>query len=249
MVTKREKINFLILRTVGNFLVLLSLYGMVSTFGPVFYQEVAFRVHEQQGVTYAIADESTPKNAPVVEQPKSLFSSIGQGAKIEYLRPVDSDFGIVIPKIGANARIIANVDPGNYDAYMQALKEGVAHAAGTALPGQDGENKNVYLFAHSTDYPWNVGRYNAIFYLLKELSVGDEIDVFYHGQRFIYIVSDKKTVSDNDVDFLIKPTREEQLTLQTCWPPGTTLERLLIFAKPKPIIPTPALNVQETSIK
>lgn len=248
MVSKREKLNFLILRTVGNFLVLLSLYEMISTFGPVFYQEISFRIREHEGITYAIADESTPKNASVVEQPKSLFASIGQGAKTEYLRPVDSDFGIVIPKIGANARIIQNVDPSDYDAYMRALKEGVAHAAGTALPGQMGENKNVYLFAHSTDYPWNVGRYNAIFYLLKELDKGDEIDVFYHGQRFIYIVTDKKTVSDKDVDFLIKPTAEEQLTLQTCWPPGTTLERLLIFAKPKYVTPTPSPDVSPTSM-
>jgi hypothetical protein len=40
---------------------------------------------------------------------------------------------------------------------------GVAHAKGTVFPHKG----NIYLFAHSTDNWWNVGRYNAVFYLLK----------------------------------------------------------------------------------
>ena len=88
------------------------------------------------------------------------------------------------------------------------------------------------MFAHSTDNFWNIGRYNAIFYLLKELEKGDEIDIFYNGRRYIYQVSEKQIVDPAQVEFINQPTVTEQLTLQTCWPPGTTFKRLIVIAKP-----------------
>ena len=102
--------------------------------------------------------------------------------------------------------------------------------AGTVFPGVGG---NIYLFAHSTDAFWNVGRYNAVFYLLKELSNGDEIDVFYNGVRHKYIVYNKSIADPSEVRYLTEVVPYEKLTLQTCWPPGTTLKRLLVFARPE----------------
>src|SRR3989339_451702 len=62
------------------------------------------------------------------------------------MEPVDQEFGIVVPKIGANSKVIANVDPYNSKVYQRALTQGVAHAAGTVLPGEIG---NSFLFSHS----------------------------------------------------------------------------------------------------
>ena len=106
----------------------------------------------------------------------------------------------------------------------------MAHAAGTVFPGVAG---NIYLFAHSTDAFWNVGRYNAIFYLLKNLEKGDEIDIFFMGVRHIYKVTEKLTVNPGEIRYLTATLPYEQLTLQTCWPPGTTLKRLIILARPE----------------
>jgi len=91
------------------------------------------------------------------------------------------------------------------------------------------------LFAHSTDNFWNAGRYNAIFYLLKDLVPGDEVVVFYQNKRYDYIVSESKIVNPDDVSHIVDAQNagEETLILQTCWPPGTTFQRLLVFAKPK----------------
>lgn len=224
-----ERFKFFSMRVVGNFLVLFSLYCVVATFGPVMYQEVAYKYRTAQGISYILAGDPTPT-------PRPGGGLLGSRTNTTYeLRPSDTEFGVVIPKIGANANVIANVDPGNYDQYMDALKHGVAHAAGTGLPGVDSPNKNIYLFAHSTDFPWNVGRYNAIFYLVKELEPGDEIDLFFNGVRHVYIVEEKKVVDPKDLHYLTEPSSEEQLILQTCWPPGTTLQRLLVIAKPKKI--------------
>src|SRR5262249_41872912 len=91
----------------------------------------------------------------------------------------------------------------------------------------------TYLFAHSTDSFWNVGRYNAVFYLLKDLKVGDDIIVFFQNRRYNYKVTETKIVDPSEVSLLTKAQQsDEQLVLQTCWPPGTTWKRQLVIAKP-----------------
>ncbi len=161
------------------------------------------------------------------DRPKGLLAKTFEFKKTELLVPEDPYFSVVIPKIAANAKVQSNIDPTDEKVYLEALKKGVAHALGTAFPGEGG---HVFLYAHSTDYLWNVGSYNAVFYLLYKLEKGDEINVFYKGKRNVYKVIDKKVVTPSEVEYLTRKTNKEFLTLQTCWPPGTTLKRLLVFA-------------------
>lgn len=141
--------------------------------------------------------------------------------------PVDRDFGIVIPKINANSKIIKNIDPFNPLEYQLALTKGVAHAKGSFLPGDPG---NIFLFSHSSSDFLNAQLYNSIFYLLIKLEKGDEIDIYYNQKKFSYQVTEKKIVSSKDTNYLKSDTKEESLTLMTCWPPGTSLKRLIIQA-------------------
>ncbi len=234
----REIIKFIILRTIGNFLVLFAIWGMVMTFGPAIYLDVLYRINSLRNVTYIVknTDTKVPINSrniiptPQIAVTGTLFGQLAGGNKVEVLDPISTQFGIVIPKIGANAPIFPNVDAGKPEVYLPYLQKGVAHAAGTVFPGVKG---NTYLFAHSTDSFWNIGRYNAIFYLLKELNNGDEIDIFLNGVRYVYRVVNKLVVNPSDVRFLTEATPYEQLTLQTCWPPGTTFKRLVILARPE----------------
>ncbi len=237
MITRHEKIKFIIVRSVGNFFLLFSLFGMLMTFGPAVYLEVIYRANTARNISYVVG--SLPQKtedlvgitpAPVPTGKTNLFGSITGGNKVEVISPVSAQFGIVIPKIGANAPIFPNVDASDSNIYLPVLEKGVAHALGSVFPGVTG---NVYLYAHSTDSFWNVGRYNAIFYLLKELGNGDEIDVFYNGVRYIYRVVNKIVVDPTEVKWLTDPVSYDQLTLQTCWPPGTTLKRLIVFARPE----------------
>ena len=145
----------------------------------------------------------------------------------------DAQFSIVIPKIQARAKIIANVNAASKADYLAALKQGVAHAAGTGLPGVKSDiNRTIVLFAHSTDAPWNFVRYNAVFYLINKLNEGDRIEVYFQGVRHDYQVEELRVVSAQDVAYYEKQTKEEVLILQTCYPPGTTLKRLLVIARP-----------------
>lgn len=148
--------------------------------------------------------------------------------KEENLTPPNKDFAIVIPKIRAIAPIIKDIDPYNKNIFLPALKKGVAHAKGTSLPN---ENGNVYLFAHSTDAFYNVGTYNAAFYLIGKLEKDDEVKIYFNNIEYSYRVTDKKVVDANDSQYLTQKTNGKILTLQTCYPPGTTLKRLVVIAK------------------
>lgn len=141
---------------------------------------------------------------------------------------VDTEFGIVIPKIGANARVVADVDWTDSQVYQQALTEGVAHAKGSSYPGEDG---NIFLFAHSGADFFEALRFNAVFSLMSKLEAGDEMTIWYRGQAHVYRVSEKKIVSGDALEYLIKPKEGRVLTLMTCWPPGTTLKRLIVSAE------------------
>ncbi|MGA2967939.1 MAG: sortase [Candidatus Levyibacteriota bacterium] len=230
-----EAIRFLILRTIGNFLVLFAIFGILATFGPALYYEIAYKVIELRGVHYAIAANPKSQIQNFNNQSSggtASFADVLAGPQEQILVPKDTDFSILIPKIGASAKVFPNVDPSNQDAFLPILMQGVAHAAGTVFPGMNG---NVYLFAHSTDNFWDVGRYNAVFYLLKDLTKGDEVVIFYQNMRYNYIVTGSKIVNPSDVSYLVNSQNQDkqQLILQTCWPPGTTFQRLLIFASPK----------------
>ncbi len=226
--TTKEAIRFVIIRSIGNFLVLFAIFGVFAIMGPALYYEILFRIMQVRGVSFAIETEN--KEEKDVKMSPG-FADIVAGPKEQILIPSDTLFSILIPKIGANAKIIPNVDPTDENIFLPALQLGVAHAMGTFFPGQKG---NIYLFAHSTDNFWNVGRYNAIFYLLKDLKKGDEVVVFSQNIRHNYKVKNSIIVGPEEVSYLTNAnTGEELLVLQTCWPPGTTWQRLIVFAEPK----------------
>ena len=135
--------------------------------------------------------------------------------------------GMTIPKLYMDEPIIFNVDPQNRPQYMAALKQGIAQAAGTNLPGYPGLG---YYFAHSSSAE-TVSQYNAVFYLLGKLQTGDEVDIWKDGQKNQYVVYDSYVTTPDDLRFLNQTYDHETIVLQTCWPPGTTLKRLLVFAK------------------
>ena len=153
--------------------------------------------------------------------------------RVEANKPVaitDSTyFTVEIPKVGAYSKVIANVNPADSQIYTEALKEGIAHAAGTYLPGMGG---TVTLFSHSTDLAANVAYYNAVFYRLDELVPGDEVTVWFLGERRVYRVEEVKVTPPSDVSIFERQNDGEKLILMTCTPRGTTKNRLVVTAKP-----------------
>lgn len=225
-----------IIRTIGNVLILSSIAFLVFQFYPVVAAEVSFRTGQignrnapQAAIpTYVEPEAPRVEGSPipgVLATPQAVARPSLPPLTLE---PVSKTFGIVIEKIGANAVVVPQVDPYDQKAYDAALTKGVAHAKGTVYPGEVG---NSYMFAHNTLNAWDIPRYNAVFFLLHNLEPGDRISTFVNGERFDYVVFDKKVHKPTDLSPLETKYSEPVLSLQTCWPPGTTWQRLVVRAK------------------
>jgi LPXTG-site transpeptidase (sortase) family protein len=238
MASARFKKIFLI-RFFVYFSIITGIVMTLAQFGPVISVEVNYRIDQLTGKKHRLADTVITSQGQIQIQPEGFGRVTGEATSggeslsqvtgnESLIRPVSTEYGLVIEKINANAKIIPNIDPGNEREYGLALREGIAAAKGSTNPGEEG---NLFLFSHSTDAPWNIIRYNAIFYLLREMAPGDRIIVFYQNRRFDYIVFDKTTTKPSDLTFLANRYDKPVLTLQTCDPPGTLLNRLIVRAK------------------
>lgn len=197
----------------GVALVAAAVLLLLLTGYPIAKEEIRYALLPKAGKVSVLAREVAPP---------------GSVPEDEIIYPQDEEFGIVIPKIAANSRIIANVNWQNSQEYQRALTKGVAHARGSALPGTSG---NIFLFAHSGVDFYEATRYNAVFYLVNKLEKGDEIDIFYQKQKFAYKVLEKTTVNPEEISYLEGDAGDKTLTLMTCWPPGTTLKRMIVIAE------------------
>ena len=165
-------------RFLGYVIFFSGLITFVFMLGPLIQAEVKYRADRILKVKRTIAPALTSANLGNLSDSGDLKSFNEIKANENQIVPVATDFGIVIEKINANARVVPNVDASNERGYVQALTQGVAQALGSTPPGQPG---NLYLFSHSTDAPWNIIRFNAVFYLLRELEAGDRVVIFYQN--------------------------------------------------------------------
>lgn len=208
--------------TLGIAFLALALGGISPPIIPMITMESSYYLGKIRQFQKKTVDDKKPlpKSAPVIINP--LLAPDGTT-----ITPVDTNFGIVIPKIGINAPVISSVNPDDPKAYTDALKQGVAHASTSFFPDQNGV---VYLFSHSTNYEWFIKDLNAIFYLLKNLEQGDTIVLLYKGKTYTYRLREKRITPPTDTSYIKPIEGERTLILQTCWPPGSTTERLLLFA-------------------
>lgn len=143
------------------------------------------------------------------------------------------DMRIVIPRINKNVPVVGvrneNLIARRWEQLESdiqgALRSGVVHYPGTALPG---ENGNVVLTGHSSYYTWDPGRFKDVFALLHGVNIGDKVVVFFNQKKYIYQIVEKKVVLPEQVDVL-GPTNSEQITLITCTPIGTNIKRLILI--------------------
>lgn len=140
---------------------------------------------------------------------------------------------VVIPKIGKNIPLVdikqkkvEGVKELN-DIFMKELENGVIRYPGSALPGEKG---NSFIFGHSSNFPWLEGEYNDVFALLDKVVFDDEVVVYYGQEKHTYKIRTKDVIRPGDVSVLKSNEKSDrsQITLMTCWPIGTTLNRLVL---------------------
>ncbi len=186
--------------------------------------------------------ESLPGNTPGTRTPAlpavpATVSPDGSTSVLDLLPPVGPpDDRILIPKLDLNVPIV--IPPRTAllaedwkqleEDIQRSLQDGVVHYPGTAVPGQAG---NFFITGHSSYFPWAPGSFKSVFARLGELHVGDEYWVYYGGDRYRYVIREKKEIKPSDVSVLDQPLSERIGTLMTCTPVGTTLRRLILVAQ------------------
>ncbi len=212
-------------RIISTVLILVGLFLLLANFWPVIKSEIWYYAKETVNQPYIIVNKDDNIST---DKERSVFAKFLNHEPV-LLFPQNRSFSIVIEKTGVNAPIVANVPITNESAYNEALKLGVAHASSSRFPSEN--PGNVYLFAHASNNFWQLGKYSTVFNLLRKLVHKDRIHIFYDNKDFIYEVVNKERYRGWNTYPITRPVIEPTLTLQTCDPPGTTLNRLVITAK------------------
>jgi LPXTG-site transpeptidase (sortase) family protein len=134
------------------------------------------------------------------------------------------DFMLRIDKLSINVPVIPDVDGADKNTYFTSLQRGVAQMEGTAKPNEKG---NVVIFGHSNFYESDPGGFKQVFINLDQLQKDDEILIHYKDTDYKYKVQKQQIVQPTDTWVI---SAKYDLTLITCWPPGTIDKRLVIFA-------------------
>jgi sortase A len=204
----------LVFFTIGGFFLLLA-------FGPLLFSEVWYQFNRLKKQEYRLNLNNNQ------ESTTSFFGKL-LGSQPIYITPVNKGFAIVIEKLDINAPIVKDVSVLDQDSYRAALQEGVAHSSYSDYPSA--QPGNVYLFAHASLNFWELGKYATVFNLIRKLEDGDKINIFYENRMYIYKVVNTEVYPGWDTRPLTREVIEPVLTLQTCDPPGTTLNRLVVTA-------------------
>lgn len=118
-----------------------------------------------------------------------------------------------IPRIGLEVAVLPGVDE-------VTLNRGVGHIPGTPSPGEPG---NVAIAGHR----------DGFFRGLKDLEIGDRIELETRGTRQLYSVDTLRIVEPTEVQVL-DPTPAPVLTLVTCYPfyfVGKAPQRFIVRAQ------------------
>ena len=205
-----------------NLLIFFGILFLLMSFGPLIAQEIWYFVKDMKNQEYSL--DTSGKDS----EEYSVFGNLLKSTPVK-MKPVNEDFSIMIEKIGVNSPIVRDISVVDEKAYKEALKTGVAHAISSDYPTT--APSNVYLFAHASLNFWDLGKYATVFNLLRKMDLKDKINIFYQGDRYVYEVVNKEVVQGWNTNSITRSVIEPILTLQTCDPPGTTINRLVVTAK------------------
>jgi len=133
-----------------------------------------------------------------------------------------------LPEFGIKAPIW-KIDTPDLKLIYKKLKQGVVLYPGSTIPGQG----YSIIIGHSSQYPWQSGRYKSVFSLLSELQKGDKIYVYWEQKPLVFEVQEKKIFlpwpKGNEItETVFPPENKPILILQSCWPVGVAFKRVAV---------------------
>jgi len=144
------------------------------------------------------------------------------------LTKVSSENKLIIPKLNVDVPLNFGV---SLDGVMGAMNHGVVHYRINGASAYPGEYGNFVVMGHSAGDVYSTNQYKFIFSGLERLEDGDIMYVHYNSTRYVYKMVGRDIVWPNEVSKLRIGTERQMMTLVTCWPLGTSRQRLFIFAE------------------
>jgi sortase A len=174
-------------------------------------------VKQFQTLKQPTATISTNSPAPVLAVPKPSFVSWSERRIQDYEQSLDQHLTppmavLRINRIHVEAPVLDGTD-------NLTLNRGAGHIPGTALPGETG---NVGIAGHR----------DGFFRGLKDIRLGDQIDLEEPNQTETYVVDHLTIVDPHDVSVL-QSDSNQALTLVTCYPfhyIGSAPRRFIVHA-------------------
>ena len=136
-----------------------------------------------------------PVGKPIDKNPIVINSKLLESSKAQNI-PVR----IVIPKNNIDLKVIPSKI---VNGYWELSENTASYGLGSGYPQS---KSNTVIFAHARE---------GLFYNLKDVKIGETIYVFTKDKWFRYKVVKITAVYPNQIE-VIKPTRNETLTLYTC---------------------------------
>lgn len=194
---------------------------------------VEFGQGEEHGKGQGQGEEVSPEGEDEAgqEQNEELHAAASEDLDRWELEPV---WTIAIPNLGIRAPVLLpsmkHWSGRAWDMLEEQMQVGLNHGA-VAYPHSSGpgKNGNLIIAGHSSppDERSAQSPYGALFEHLPDISIGEEIQV---GSA-LYRVRDKFVVSPEEVSILEQQDDESVLKLITCYPVGTTKERMIVVAR------------------
>jgi LPXTG-site transpeptidase (sortase) family protein len=147
-------------------------------------------------------------------------------------------WSIAIPSLGIRAPVLLpsmkNWSMRAWDMLEEQMQVGLNHGA-VAYPHSAGPGKkgNLIIAGHSSP-PTESAReseFGSLFAALPEIKIGDVISITTAGSPISYRVVKKTIVSPQMTSILEQQEDESILKLITCYPVGTTRDRMIVLAE------------------
>lgn len=173
----------------------------------------------------ALRSFDTLKSSPSIAQEKGDQASIvGVDSSLWSIERVDAYTQALTAKLGAPLAVLSiprlQLDVPVFDGTDRIkLNRGAGRIVGTARPGEQG---NIGIAAHR----------DSFFRGLKDLRLGDQIELAVPQQKFVYTVDNIRVIKPSDTSVLRTRSRPS-LTLVTCYPfylVGAASERYIVEA-------------------
>lgn len=182
--------------------------------------------------------DSPPVQALVLQEDNQSLNKVPSGKRELGSWQIALMYELEIPKIQVQAPVYLPSgqfwNTQKWSLLEEQMQVGLVHGT-VAYPHSinAGEQGSLIIAGHSSPPNERAKEsiFGSIFSRLPELEIGDEIRVLKDGKPVIYAVESSEVVAPSATEILEQQSDESLLKIITCYPVGTTTNRLVVTAK------------------